>query len=149
MGILGIVPALATAADIPALAQRMGYASRKHFLTIVDQAMRHWVKSHTREYDPNGGDLGRGECIPVNQVRALLPHLKDLGFAPYLALSWQPDSQFHPVYGSSGALCALIWYAFVRERDGKHEIIAFEHTDFQIADYHQRTGLTLVEAINL
>lgn len=86
--------------------------------------------------------------MPVDAALLMIPSLRESGFIP-LRLPWgtSPNNRFFPMYGNSGALSACVWHAFTRERNGKHEIVAFEHWTEHMTDFKARTGLSLVEAM--
>lgn len=141
------VPAVSLFGDLPF---RFGTAVAKSMDKMVSDAARQWVADNTREYNPSGGDLGRGVCMPVDEALFIVPALREAGFTPY-RLQWVPsfmmESRFFPVYSASGTLAAQVWHAFVRERDGRHQIVAIEHWDAHLSDFKSRTGLTLAEAM--
>lgn len=141
-----ILPAQSLFGDVP---RQLGASVQKTMAAITCDAARKWVAASTREYDPKGGFLGRGQILTVDEALFVLPALCGAGFIPYRH-SWmgnKPEGRFHPIYGCDGSLCATVWHAFVRERDGKHEIVTVEHWDEHLAEFRTRTGLTLAEAM--
>lgn len=117
-------------------------------LSAITDAQNQWIKENASEYDPYHGMLGRGRTASVEHVVQMAPVILNAGFVPYLAPGhgWG-DSRWLSVYGADGAPMASVWHAFVRERSGKHEIIAFEHSLKDLTEFKSRTGLTLDQAM--
>ena len=115
-------------------------------VAVISDSARQWVKENTREYRPDGGMLGRGKAISVDEALSLLPALQEAGFVPYRS-QWTDNSRLFPVYANDGGITATVWHGFVREINGKHEIVAIEHWNEHMADFKARTGLTLVEVM--
>ena len=138
-----ILPAQSLFGDVP---RQLGASVQR---SVATDAARKWVSASTREYDPKGGLLGRGQILTVDEALFVLPALCEAGFIPYRH-SWmenKPEGRFHPVYGCDGSPCATVWHAFVRERDGKHQIISIKDWNEHLAEFKARTGLTLAEAM--
>ncbi len=89
-----------------------------------------------RSYDPRLGDIGRGLCLPIEEIARIIPVLERHGFTRYRGLR---DEEYFQLYDDVGRPKARVWYAFLRVRDGIHQAIAFESGDRDI--YRYRKGL--------
>lgn len=141
--IAGLAPVAGLFGSVP---EQMGKSVAKSINQMVSDSAREYVKSHTREYDPKGGMLGRGRIMSVDEALFLIPAIREADFLPYRS-SWTDNNRFFPIYAADGGLSASIWHGFVRERNGKHEIFAVEHWHEHMAEFKARTGLTLLEAM--
>ncbi len=141
--IAAIAPAASLFGNVP---EQIGQSAVKSIAGMVSDSARQWVAANTREYDPKGGMLGRGNPMTVDEALFLIPAFREAEFIPYRS-EWTDNSRFFPIYGGDGALSASIWHAFVRERNGKHEIVAIEHWNEHMTEFKSRTGWSLLEAM--
>lgn len=109
-------------------------------------ARHRWIKEHTRIYNPETGDVGRGNAIPVAEIVELVPVLSDLGFSLYASYfpdrwSIRSEASYIRLLGAPGK----VWFGFIRDRNQKHEIVAFETSQTDARDFQSAIGWTLTK----
>ena len=102
---------------------------RLELLHVFDAGLRDRLINAVREYDPDGGDFGRGPRIKKSQVPGVSIILAEMGFKPYVWDSPDEFGQAFPLYGCSGGLTTLAYRVWTRERDGKHECVPIEYNN--------------------
>ncbi len=142
--IAGLAPAASLFGNVP---EQMGQSVAKYINQMVSDSAREWVHMNTREYDPNGGMMGRGIWMQIDEMLLVVPALRDAGFVPFRLPACPLSYRITPVWGADGAMSSVVWHAFVREHEGKSEIVAFEHTHKHLTDFKSRTGLDLLQAL--
>ena len=79
------------------------------------------------EFDPNGGDMGRGPRILKQEVPVAATILNNMGFRPYSLNDPDPLGEPFPLYGCSGGLTTLAMRIWVRQTGEKHEAVCLEY----------------------
>ena len=106
---------------------------RADVLHAFDAGLRVAMQGAVREYNPNGGQFGRGPQIRKSQLAGVAIILAGMGFRPYVFDHTLADEfgQAFPLYSVSGGLTAMAQRVWTRERDGKYECIPFEYCNLK------------------
>lgn len=120
---------------IPFTVAVMKASASMDVIHAFDGRLRDTLQSAIREFDPNGGDFGRGPQIRKSQLAGVAIILEGMGFKPYVFDAPDEFGQAFPLYGCSGGLTAMAQRVWTREREGKFECIPFEYCNLPGADW--------------
>lgn len=106
-----------------------------------------WIHEHVREYDPEAGDVGRGQKISVAEAVSIVRCLRHLGFVPFVS----PTGPYVTVFSSTLSRFdvapvitgkELIWVGFVSELNGKHQVVSFEFSREDSLEFDDLTQIS-------
>lgn len=142
MALLGISPAIAqgiptgTLAGVnnQLMADVLGLSEARELK--ANAALPPHLQKLVHYFNPRLGDLGRGHAMRLEEILKIRQELLVYGFEPYLTPGLQGfNSQFIPLYGTSGSPAYGIWFGFVRKHDDKNEVIAFETSPEEVREF--------------
>lgn len=151
-GLAPVAPALASIATQKADPELKDWRIPFRIVKGLPPNVQRLIRSH----DPASGDMGRGHQIPIEKMLEMVPVLYAAGFSWYscpdpivcpLRTADEIDRRFFAVYGATGKRTDLTWWAFVREKNGKSEVVAFECDSREGERFYAKTGLSLFAAI--